>query len=234
MPSRPLHALLLPGIDGSGRLFQPLLDAGPRRFAPLVVPLPADAPLGYDEYLDVVRARLPRRGRFAILAESFSGPLAVRLAAERPPGLAALILAATFLHRPLSPWLAPLAPLVGPSLFALPLLPIAIRLVLTGLDAPDAVVEAVRSATAAVPARVMARRAHEALEVDVRADLAGTEVPLLYIGPKGDRLLRTDVVEDVLAARPDAEAVLLDGPHTILQVRPQASLACIEEFLETV
>jgi pimeloyl-ACP methyl ester carboxylesterase len=234
MAPRPLTTLLLPGIDGSGRLFRPLLDAGPRRLAPRVVPLPADRPLGYDEYLEVVRAALPRRGRFALLAESFSGPLAVRLAAERPPGLAALILAATFLHRPLSPWLAPFSSLVGPALFALPLPPLTVRLLLTGLDAPEAVVREIRSATAAVPARVLARRAHEALEVDVRAELAAARVPLLYLGPRHDRLLRTDVVDDVRAARPDAEAVLLDAPHTILQVRPQASLAVIEDFLETV
>jgi len=233
MPTRPLPTLLLPGIDGSGRLFRPLLDAGPRRLAPLVVPLPADRPLGYDEYLDLVRAALPRRGRFAILAESFSGPLAVRLAAERPPGLAALILAATFLNRPLAPWLVPLAPLIGPGLFSLPLLPVAIRLLLCGLDAPDEVVEEIREATAEVPPRVLARRAHEALAVDVRQELAATEVPLLFLAPDGDRLIRTDAADDVLAARPDAEVVRLDSPHTILQVRPQACLAAIEDFLET-
>ena len=234
MPTRPLPTLLLPGLDGSGRLFRPLLAAGPRRLAPRVLPLPADRPLGYDEYLDLVRAALPRRGRFALLAESFSGPLAVRLAAERPPGLACLILAATFLHRPLSPWLVPFAPLIGPGLFSLPLLPVSIRLLLCGHDAPGEVVEEIRQATSAVPARVLARRAHEALEVDVRGELAATELPLLYLGPTGDRLIRTDVIDDVRAARPDAEALLLDSPHTILQVRPQGCLAAIEEFLETV
>jgi pimeloyl-[acyl-carrier protein] methyl ester esterase len=234
MPTAPLPTLLLPGLDGSGRLFRPLLAAGPHRLAPRVVPLPADRPLGYDEYLDLVRAALPRRGRFAILAESFSGPLAVRLAAERPPGLSALVLAATFLHRPLAPWLAPLEPLIGPRLFSLPLLPVTIRALLCGLDAPGEVVEEIRAATSAVPARVLARRAHEALAVDVREALADTEVPLLFLAPDGDRLIRTDAADDVRAARPDAEVVRLDSPHTILQVRPQACLAAVEEFLEVV
>ncbi len=226
-----LPTLLLPGLDGSGRLFGPLLAAGPRGFEPRVVPLPAGAPRGYDGYLEALRPALPRRGPWALLAESFSGPLAVRLAAERPPGLAALVLVATFLHRPLQPWLAPLAPLVGTPLFSLPLLPPAIRLLLAGFDAPDGVVEEIRAATAAVPAAVLARRARAALAVDVRAALAATEVPLLYLGPRGDRLLRTDVAEDVLAARPDAAVAHLAGPHTILQVRPQACLARIEPFL---
>jgi len=226
-----LTTLLLPGLDGSGRLFAPLLAAGPRGFDPRVVPLPADAPRSYDEYLEALRPALPRRGDWALLAESFSGPLAVRLAAERPRGLVALVLVATFLHRPLQPWLAPLAPLVGAPLFALPLLAPTVRLLLAGAGAPDAVVEEIRQATAAVPAAVLARRAKEALAVDVRAALAATEVPLLYLGPAGDRLIRTDVEEDVLSARPDAVTAILDGPHTILQVRPQACLARLEPFL---
>ncbi|MBK9516991.1 MAG: alpha/beta hydrolase [Anaeromyxobacter sp.] len=225
-----LPTLLLPGIDGSGRLFDPLLAAGPRGFAPRVVPLPADRPRSYDEYLELLLEALPRRGSFGLLAESFSGPLAVRLAAARPRGLTALALVATFLDRPLQPWLAPFSPLVGPALFAAPLLPAVVRLLLAGGDAPDAVVAALRAATAAVPAAVLARRAREALVVDVRSLLASTTLPLLYLGPTGDRLLRTDVIDDVLAARPDAETALLDGPHTLLQVRPQACLARLDPF----
>ena len=231
-PTRP-PLLLLPGIDGSGDLFAPLLAAGPLGFEPRVVGLPPDGPRSYDEYLDVVAEALPRRGTYALLAESFSGPLAVRLAARRPPGLAALVLAATFLDRPLSRWLAPLSPLIGAPLFSLPLLPPTIRLLLTGFDAPDAVVAAIQAAVADVPAAVMGARARQALAADVRAALATTQVPVLYLGPTGDRLLRTDVVADVLAARPDAETALLPGPHTLLQVRPHACLARIEPFLRS-
>lgn len=230
MALAPLPTLLLPGIDGSGRLFGPLLAAGPRGFAPRVVPLPADEPRGYDQYLDLLLEALPRRGAFGLLAESFSGPLAVRIAAARPRGLAAVALVSTFLHRPLQPWLAPLSPLIGQPLFALPLLPQSVRLLLAGADAPDALVAEIRAAAAAVPAAVMARRAREALAVDVRALLATTTAPLLYLGPTGDHLLRTDVIDEVLAARPDAETALLDGPHTLLQSRPHACLALLDPF----
>ena len=227
----PLPTLLLPGLDGSGRLYAPLLAAGPRAFAPRVVALPADEPRGYDEYLDGLREALPRRGSFALLAESFSGPLAVRLAAERPRGLVALVLAATFLRRPLQPWLAPFAPLVGERLFSLPLQPPVIRLLLAGASAPDAVVKAIAEATAAVPPAVLAARAEAAIAADVREALAASQVPLLWLQPTGDRLLRTDSAAEVRAARPDARVHRVEGPHTILQVRPQASLAVIEPFL---
>ncbi len=229
-PAAPPKALLLPGLDGSGRLYAPLLDAGPRAFLPEVLSYPPDEPLGYDDLVARVRRRLPR-GRFVLIAESFSGPVAVRLAAARPPGLLALVLAATFLHEPLNPMLHPVRGLVGARFFGLPMPAAVVRWFMAGNDAPEAMVREVQKAVAAVSPDVLAHRSAEALRVDVRADLARVDVPVLVIAPTRDRLIRTDVAEEVLALKPDAEVALLDAPHMVLQRCPQASLARIEEFL---
>lgn len=226
-----LAALLLPGMDGSGRLYRPLLEAGPRRLAPRCLSFPADTPLGYDELLALSRAAVPRRGRWVLLAESFSGPVAVRLAAERPRGLAAVVLAATFLHRPLNPVLHPLRGLVGARFFGLGIPAAAVRHFLAGPDAPDALVAEVQAAVAAVTPEVMARRAAEALAVDVREAASRIDAPLLYLGPTRDRLLRIDVADELLALAPAAEVALLEGPHMILQRAPHASLQRLEAFL---
>ncbi len=223
-------ALLLPGIDGSGRLFAPLLAAEPRGFAPEVVTYPPDRRLGYAELAALVREKLPR-GRFLLLAESFSGPIAVRLAAERPPGLVALVLAATFLHRPLDPLLHPIRGLVGARLFGLRMPAVVIRHFLAGPDAPRVIVAELQAAVAAVSPEVMALRAAEALRVDVREDLAGVDAPILWLAPTRDRLVRTDGCEEVLDLRPDAEVVSLEAPHLVLQRCPHAALARIEELL---
>jgi pimeloyl-ACP methyl ester carboxylesterase len=227
---RRTRAILLPGLDGSGRLFAPLLAAGPRALDPDPVSFPPDAPLGYDDLVALARRRLPR-GRFVLLAESFSGPVAIRLAAERPRGLVALVLAATFLHRPLNPLLQPVRGIVGARLLGLPMPAPVIRHFMAGPDAPDAVVAEVQRAVAAVPAEVLAHRSAEALRVDAREALAGVDAPVLFLAPTRDRLIRTDAHADVLAIRPDAEIVHLEGPHMILQRCPHASLARIEEFL---
>jgi pimeloyl-[acyl-carrier protein] methyl ester esterase len=227
----PGAGLLLPGIDGSGRLFAPLLAAGPRAFRPEVISYPPDAVLGHDDLLALVRARLPRRGRFVLVAESFSGSIAVRLAAERPRGLAALVLAATFLRAPLTPLLHPMGALVGARAFRLPVPAAVIRWLVAGLDAPDALVREVQRAVAAVSAEVMARRASDALRADVREDLARVEAPILFLAPTRDRLLRGGVADELLALRPDAEVAAVDAPHMVLQRCPRASLSRIEEFL---
>jgi pimeloyl-ACP methyl ester carboxylesterase len=229
-PARPPTGLLLPGLDGSGRLFAPLLAAGPLAFRPEVVSYPPDEVLGHDELVALVRARLPR-GRFVLLAESFSGPIAIRLAAERPPGLVALVLAATFLHAPLNPLLHPARGLVGTRLFGLPMPPAVIRWLMAGLDAQASLVRDVQQAVAAVGAAVMARRAADALRGDARADLARVDAPILLLAPTRDRLVRTDVADELLAIRPHAEVALLDAPHMVLQRCPHACLARIEEFL---
>jgi len=231
--TRSPKAILLPGLDGSGRLFAPLLAAGPRGLDPVSLSFPTDHPLGYDELADLVRPRLPR-GRFVLLAESFSGPLAVQLAAERPRGLAALVLAATFLHHPLDGLLHPVRGLVGAELFALPMPGAAIRHFMAGPDAPDAVVAEVQRAVAAVRPEVLAHRSAEALRVDARGALAGVEVPILFLAPTRDRLIRRDAHEDVSAIRPDAEIVPIEAPHMVLQRSPHACLAALEKFLRPV
>jgi pimeloyl-ACP methyl ester carboxylesterase len=223
-------ALLLPGLDGSGRLFAPLLAAGPRAFDPEALSFPPDRPLDYEALAELVRPRLPRR-RFVLVAESFSGPLAVHLAAERPRGLVALVLAATFLHHPLDALLHPVRSLAGARLFGLPMPAPLVRRFLAGPDAPDALVGEVQRAVAAVSPEVLAHRAAEALRVDARQALAGVGVPILFVAPTRDRLIRRDAYEDVLALCPSAEIALLDAPHMVLQRCPHASLARIEEFL---
>lgn len=225
-------ALLLPGLDGSGRLFAPLLRAEPRDLAAEVVSFPSDRALGYDDLAAVVRQRLPR-GRFALVAESFSGPIAVRIAAERPPGLVALVLAATFLHDPVNPILHSIRGLAGARLFGLGMAAPVVRHFMAGPDAPRAVVDEVQAAVAAVSPAVLVHRAAESLRVDVREDFARVRAPVLWIAPTRDRLLRTSAVDEALEIRPDLEVARIEAPHMVLQRCPHASLARIEELLAT-
>jgi pimeloyl-ACP methyl ester carboxylesterase len=231
--SRRLKAILLPGLDGMGRLFAPLLAAGPRAFEAVPLSYPPDEPLGYDELAALVRPKLPR-GRFVLLAESFSGPLALRLAAEAPRGLEAVILAATFLRRPLDPLLHPFRALVGTRLLGMRRPAWAVRQFMAGPDAPASLVKEMQDVGQEVKPLVLAHRAAEALAVDAREALSAVEVPVLFLAPTRDRLIRRDAWTDVATMRPDAEVVHVEAPHMILQRCPHACLARIEEFLGTI
>ncbi|HET8734682.1 MAG TPA: alpha/beta hydrolase, partial [Anaeromyxobacteraceae bacterium] len=119
---RPLPVMLLPGLDGSADLFARFLGAATGALDFRRVPYPRDRFLGYAELEALVRARLPAGEPFAILGESFGGPLALRVAASRPAGLVGLVLVATFHRKPANPIIARAAPL-GPAFFRLPLPP---------------------------------------------------------------------------------------------------------------
>jgi pimeloyl-ACP methyl ester carboxylesterase len=117
--ARPFTLVLLPGLDGTGVLFEPLLDALPEHVAPRVVAYPVDRLLDYQELAPLIAARLPKGEPFVLLGESFSGPLALMAAERRPPGLLGVILCATFVTSP-APYLPRRAHrLAAPPLFEL-------------------------------------------------------------------------------------------------------------------
>ena len=95
---------MLPGLDGTGKLFAEFIRAIGAQARVQVVVYPHDVPLGYGELEALVRAALPTDRRYVLLAESFSGPLAIRIAADPPRGLAGVILCGTFAKNPF-PWL---------------------------------------------------------------------------------------------------------------------------------
>jgi len=229
-PAQPLLTLCLPGLDGTGRLFSRFAAFSNGALELRVVPYPVDEVLGYAELEERVRGALPTDRPFAILGESFGGPLALRVAAAGAPGLVGVVLASSFHRRPAARLVSALRPL-SPAFFRLPLPAHAIRLLLAGDDAPDDLVSEVRDAVASVRARVMAARAREALRVDATASLRRCPVPLLFIGGKEDRLLRTGLPIEVRALRRDAEIRMLDAPHLMLQRRPDAAMRLVEEFL---
>jgi pimeloyl-ACP methyl ester carboxylesterase len=99
--------MLLPGMDGTGMLFDPLRAELGNAVGTTVVRYPTHGPIGYDELASIARAALPS-GPFVVLGESFSGPIAILLAASRPAGLVGLVLACSFARNP-RPALAVLA-----------------------------------------------------------------------------------------------------------------------------
>nr|WP_254919648.1 MULTISPECIES: alpha/beta hydrolase [unclassified Stenotrophomonas] len=168
---------------------------------------------------------------FILLAESFSGPLAVELATRHPSGLRGLVLAATFARRPV-PLPAASAALLSP---AWPLPPVALlaRLLL-GRWRTREHMSMLCEALAQIPATTLRQRAAATLRVDVRALLPGIEVPTLCLHACHDRLLWPPSVAELQALLPDARHVSLEGPHLLLQARADAAAAEVAAWMRTL
>lgn len=227
--TRPL-LILLPGLDGSGRLFARLVAALGADVEARVIAYPADRALGYAELVEFVRPQLPKDRPFVLLGESFSGPVAIRLAAGRPPGLAGLVLSCTFARNP-RPWLGALARPILPflPLRHLPLAP-ALRL-LAGRDSNAPLRAELRSALAPLTGAVLRARLRAVLGVDVRSEAAAVEVPALVLRAARDRVVPASAHRALLGCLPRATPVDFDASHLLLQVCSGAAAAELKRFV---
>src|SRR4051794_22308791 len=87
-------------MDGTGLLFDDFLAALDPELSGEIIDYPRDTKLGYAELQAFVCERLPRDRPFVLLAEPFSVPIAIALAAAAPPGLIGLMLCCSFASNP--------------------------------------------------------------------------------------------------------------------------------------
>jgi pimeloyl-[acyl-carrier protein] methyl ester esterase len=224
--------VLLPGLDGTGLLFQPLVRCLPPEIEAIVVSYPSDVALSYEQLLPIVLKALPP-GPFVLLGESFSGPLAIMAAACNPAGLQGLILCASFVRSPAA-WLpAWCSYLVRPFQFRFYPLVAHLRILLGRFSDPQ-VRSLVAEAVALVRPEVLAHRIRVVHGVDARDQLASCACPVLYLRGDHDRLVGTSALRSVIRACPSAKVVTVAAPHMVLQTQPEASAVALEAFVQSV
>ena len=226
------HLLLLPGMDGSGALFEPLLGALPSTFDATVVSYPQDKKLDYRGLLPSVREVMPWDRDVVVVAESFAGPLALRLAHVQRPNVRAIVLCAAFVSNPVAP---------SPLRWATSFLtrhwldceptPALVRSNLLGNAAPDAMVERAVTALRAVRHEVYQHRVQLMREADARKDLETCQRPILYLQAEEDAFLGRQAMEEICRINPSVKCVSVRGPHLLLQRNPEGAIEVIRDFL---
>ncbi|WP_431261540.1 serine aminopeptidase domain-containing protein [Roseateles chitinivorans] len=221
---------MLPGMDGTGDLFEPFLSALPSTLRPVVVRYPADRWLDDDEVLAQARRALPDDEPFILLGESFSGPIALKLAAEHPLGLRGVVLAASFARYP-NRALALLKPMA--TWVPMHLLPKgAMSVPLLGGFATATRQEALHRAVGRVAPAVMARRARQVLSFDATAEASRVAVTILCLRASRDRIVAAGAATEIAARNPRCTIVDIDAPHMLLQCAPAAAAQAIGDVFE--
>ena len=221
--------VLLPGMDGSGTLFDDFIKALGARTK--IIAYPPDQPLAYEALAAYVEARLPPDDDFIVLGESFSGPIAIRIAAQRSTRLRALVLVCTFAKMREKP---------GPAIFRwllcrLPFWRMPARLgapALLGDGDTAALRDKLLSAVSVVRPDVWRTRMHSILSVDVTTQLRSARVPILYLQANADRIVPARATAFVSEAQPSVEVVAIAGPHALLQTRAEACALALRSFAD--
>ncbi len=195
-----------------------------RRFS-----FPNDRALSYAALESWLEGQLPQAQPYVLLGESFSGPLAISLAAKRPPGLKGVILCCSFAQSPMPP-ARRLAGLV--KWMPLPVLPGEFVLFSGFPDAQRRV--AFRRALGESTAAILAARLAEVLRVDVRAKLARMSVPLFYLRGKRDWLIPRKEADRIARLHQATTIHDIDAPHMLLQMAPQMAAKAVLRFVGTL
>jgi pimeloyl-[acyl-carrier protein] methyl ester esterase len=164
-----------------------------------------------------------------LLGESFSGPIAMRLAAEKPRGLQALILSTTFAKNPI-PLSSALLSVV--DFFPLHVMPYpAVAWWLLGAWATPVLDQQLQHATSSISPAVLRSRARIALQTDVSACLPKIDVPTLCLRASQDRLMLPSTSRQIAAGIRQCALVEIAAPHLLLQTMPIAAAKAITDFV---
>jgi pimeloyl-[acyl-carrier protein] methyl ester esterase len=228
-----VNLVLLPGLYGTGELFADFIDALPVGFEATPVRYPADR-YSYASLAPVVTAAIPTSTPFILVAESFSTPLAIQIAATRPPYLKGLVLCAGFASSP-ARGLSRLAALfLSPILTRLPLGNWVANRALLGSDAPPALVAAVQRATSTTNPAVLYARMRAVLDCDVLTDLAAISVPVFYVQASQDRLVGSRSLQEILERTPRIQVAAIYGPHLLMQREPTLTAEAVANFAREI
>jgi pimeloyl-ACP methyl ester carboxylesterase len=218
-----LRYVILPGLDGDAALRAPLVDAlGPQA---AVIGYPRETWL-YADMMDVVAPLLPKDD-FVLIAESYGGPLALKLAGMRPPGLKGVIFVVTFAKPPrwvpgfLLDWLDKTS---KPSRRMIDLV-----LRLSGGAAGSAAIKAMVEVALALPINTTHGRLREVLTTDISDQLGTLGVPMAYIAAGSDRLIPKRHARQF--AKAGAHLIEVPGSHFVLEEAPLVGANAIRTAL---
>jgi pimeloyl-[acyl-carrier protein] methyl ester esterase len=218
--------IILPGMDGTGELLRALADQLASHRPVQLLAYPRDQPLNYAELTTYVVERALNRP-FVVLGESFSGPIAIEIAATDPRAVG-LVLVSSFARLPLPAQFAAFTRLL--DLRWLPKRIIAKALM--GSTATPELTARLHQVLADLPHELLQFRSREVLRVDKRHRLREITCPVLCLHGRFDYLVNRRQVDEIAAAQPRCQVHWLDSSHMLLATHSEAAVKAINQFCE--
>ena len=213
-----MKIVLLPGLDGTGELFTPLIDSLPSDCESLVITYPINTKMSYKDLVDFVMGQLPVNEDFILVGESFSGLIAYDIAIRKPPNLKSVIFVASFLSSP-RPLLVKLFTLIPLGLLLLiPIPKYIIKKFLLGYGANEKLIDLFKRNLKKVPANIISYRLGEINKLSVENHYS--DIRAIYIQATDDKLVPHNCVNKFKEVIKNLSIFKVDGSHFILQSNP--------------
>jgi pimeloyl-ACP methyl ester carboxylesterase len=227
----PTEVVFLPGFDGVAELRAPFIEAIAEHHRARAIGYPNRKLETLNGYARFAAAQVTPESRPVVVAESFSGLVAARWAAQ-DPHVAGIVLCGAFAANPV-PWtgLGASMPSMAQFLGANFLNPLAFA---SGDPARRRWASALASAVASMHRDVVAERLRLVATEDVSADLRALRIPIVLMQFVDDLIISGRARGALEAVCHNARVVRFKGPHFAIEVRPRESAAAIREPLAAI
>jgi pimeloyl-ACP methyl ester carboxylesterase len=224
----PTEVIFLPGFDGVAELRAPFTQAIAAHHPARAIGYPNRKLGTLDGYARFAASHVASGSRPVLVAESFSGLVAARWAAQ-DPHVAGLVLCGAFARSPvpwasLGAWLPSMAQFAGANF----LNPMALA---SGDPARRQWSVALAAAIRSLDREVIAERLRIIAAEDVSARLRELRIPIVLVHFEQDFVIGTHARAALEAVCHNARVLRVKGPHYAIEVRPLESAAALREPL---
>ncbi|WP_172425938.1 alpha/beta fold hydrolase [Sulfuricaulis limicola] len=229
--SNPPKLVLLPGLDGTGILFRSLLASLPKDIRPKVITYPPNQKFSLSELAQLVAQELPRE-EVVLLAESFSGLVALALLARGLPHIRGVLFVASFAEPPRPQmlrfaskvsWIGSVMRL-APSFF--------LRQFCLGRNADTQELSLLREALLTVSPEVLTHRLKLISEC-LSFEKIRFQIPCYYLQANQDRLVPPSAKNWFQQHFDGCVVESMEGPHFLMQAKPRECAEWVAKKLKS-
>ena len=224
--------VLLPGFDGTGRLFSPLCKQLAGNINITVLSYPCDKPMTYSDLCYSLKNELPDVP-YVLLGESFGGPLAMMLSQQADENLKGIILCVSFVKNPQVLLEKLIRPFLKPKHLQKKTPAWHIKTLLTNGISDNLLIHNIQAATAELTREVYFYRLREIADVDVINILENSDLPILYMRATRDRLVYESSMKLIEKHSKNVTVEKFDAPHMLLQTKPELAADSIKRFIDS-
>jgi pimeloyl-ACP methyl ester carboxylesterase len=226
--ARATEVIFLPGFDGDAELRAPFVEAIGSQHPARAVGYPNRKLETLSGYARFAAGHVTPGSRPVLVAESFSGLVAARWAAQDPQ-VAGLVLCGAFTRSPvpwasLGAWLPSMAQFVGANFLS----PVAFSY---RDPARRRWSEALAKSIRTLDRDVIAERLRLIAAEDVGAELRQLRIPIVLAHFEDDLVIGARARAALEAVCHNAQVLRMKGPHYAIEVRPRESAAALREAL---